>query len=422
MINKIFIILISKFFLIFSSIAYSQDIIDDASNYTVRFRVLVDHPFIEDTNDDEIIRSWVGAGFVIDKSSGIIVTNAHVSGVGNTFIKIAFKGERFIKSELIYVDPELDIALVKVKPNQMPKNSTQGTLSCNKNLKNGTAVAAYGHPKGLKFSASRGIISKQRFLYGKEVIQTDAAINTGNSGGPLINLENGLIVGVNKSTIKKSSGIGLAVPSYLVCKIFDLYKAGKSPLPMEVPIKFAKDNETDEYNRVSELHIDGKILEIGSKLTKVNDIPIKTPADMSYLLRGLEGEAKFTFKNNNQENSYYLKLQKKQNSIYRDYINLAGAVISNENLEKISMVRRPFYIHSVQEGSDADIYGIWKNCWIKYINSTIPKSLNDIYEITQGKKEISIMTSCYTSRRGFLTLDYYVRLVLEKNKIEFIKR
>ena len=91
----------------------------------------------------------------------------------------------------------------------MPKTSTQGTLGCDKIIKNGTAVAAYGHPKGLKFSASRGIISKQRFLYGKEVIQTDAAINTGNSGGPLINLETGLIVGVNKSTIKKSSGIGL---------------------------------------------------------------------------------------------------------------------------------------------------------------------------------------------------------------------
>ena len=103
MINKIFIILISKVFLIFSSIAYCQDIIDDASNYTVRFRVLVDNPFIEDTNDDEIIRSWVGAGFVIDKSSGIIVTNAHVSGVGNTFIKIAFKGERFIKSEFTLI-------------------------------------------------------------------------------------------------------------------------------------------------------------------------------------------------------------------------------------------------------------------------------------------------------------------------------
>ena len=73
--------------------------------------VLVDHPFVEDTNDDRIIRSWVGAGFVVDKSLGLIVTNAHVSGVGNTYIKIAFKGEKFLKAELIYVDPEL--ALVK---------------------------------------------------------------------------------------------------------------------------------------------------------------------------------------------------------------------------------------------------------------------------------------------------------------------
>ena len=69
MIKKIFIILISKFLLFFSFNAFGQDFIDDASNYTVRFRVLVDHPFVEDTNDDDIIRSWVGAGFVIDKRS-----------------------------------------------------------------------------------------------------------------------------------------------------------------------------------------------------------------------------------------------------------------------------------------------------------------------------------------------------------------
>jgi len=353
---------------------------------------------------------------------GLIVTNAHVSGVANTYIKIAFKGERFIKSELVYVDPELDIALVKIKPEQMPENVKVGALSCDKTIKNGTAVAAYGHPKGLKFSASRGIISNQRFLYGKEVIQTDAAINSGNSGGPLINLENGLIVGINKSTVKKSSGIGLAVPSYLLCKILDLYKNGKSPLPMEIPIKFAKDNETEQYNKVSELHLDGKILEIGSSLIKVNDIPIKTPADMSYILRGLEGKAKFTFTNGKTEKSYFIPLIKKQNSIYRNYINLAGAVISRENLEKISSVQRPFYIHSVREGSDADIYGIWQNCWIKYVEASIPKSLGDIYEITKGKKEINLITSCYTSRQGFLTLDYSVRIELEKDKIEYIER
>ena len=416
---SIILILVS---LIFPIKVIAKSFIDDASNYTVRFRVLVDHPFVEDTNDDEIIRSWVGAGFVVDKSLGLIVTNAHVSGVGNTFIKIAFKGEKFIKAKLIYVDPELDLALVKVNPNQMPQNSSAGKLSCDKSIANGTAVAAYGHPKGLKFSASRGIISNQRFLYGKEVIQTDAAINTGNSGGPLINLDTGFIVGINKATIKKSSGIGLAIPSYLLCKILDLYKAGKSPLPMEVPIKFAKDNETEQHNKVSELHLNGNILEIGSSLIKVNDQLIKTPADMSYILRGNEGKAKFTFKNKNRETNYYIDLKKKQNSIYRDYINLAGAVIAAKNYEKISTEQRPFYIHSVQKGSDADIYGIWKDCWIKYVNASIPKTLSDIEKITNGKKEINLITSCYTSRQGFLTLDYAVRLELEKDKIEYIKR
>ena len=231
-----------------------------------------------------------------------------------------------------------------------------------------------------------------------------------------------MIVGINKSTVKKSSGIGLAVPSYLLCKILNLYKTGKSPLPMEVPIKFAKDNETEQYNKVSELHLNGKILEIGSSLIKVNDQPIKTPADMSYILRGLEGKAKFTFKNNNTENSYFINLKKKSNSIYREYINLAGAVISSQNLEKISEVERSFFIHSVKEGSDADIYGIWQNCWIKYVEASIPKSLEDISNITKGKKEINLITSCYTTRKGFLTLDYFVRLELEKDKIELIKR
>ena len=56
------------------------------------------------------------------------------------------------------------------------------------------------------------------------------------------------------------------------------------------------------------------------------------------------------------------------------------------------------------------------------MEAAIPKSLGDIFEITKGKKEINLITSCYTSRQGFLTLDYSVRIELEKDKIEYIER
>ena len=85
------------------------------------------------------------------------------------------------------------------------------------------------------------------------------------------------------------------------------------------------------------------------------------------------------------------------------------------------MVRRPFYIHSVKDGSDANIYGIWKTAGLNILIQN-PKILAGYFYYNGRKKEVSLMTSCYTSRQGFLTLDYYVRLVLEKDEIKYIKR
>ena len=81
------------------------------------------------------------------------------------------------------------------------------------------SVAAFGHPKNLNFSSSQGIISKT--LSGRDVLQTDAAINSGNSGGPLINLNNGKVIGVNKAKFSRKSGsegLGFAVPIDLYVK------------------------------------------------------------------------------------------------------------------------------------------------------------------------------------------------------------
>ena len=64
------------------------------------------------------------------------------------------------------------MAIIKIKASNIPSNVKEAKLMCNNKVANGTSVAAFGHPKGLSFSASRGIVSKYRFYRGKDVIQT----------------------------------------------------------------------------------------------------------------------------------------------------------------------------------------------------------------------------------------------------------
>ena len=87
-------------------------------------------------------------------------------------------------------------------------------MDCSDRYLNGMAVAAYGHPHGLSFSASRGIISQLRTYEGDDWVQTDAAINPGNSGGALIDLETGQVVGVNANSFEDTEGLNSI---YLVC-------------------------------------------------------------------------------------------------------------------------------------------------------------------------------------------------------------
>ena len=82
------------------------------------------------------------------------------------------------------MDSELDIAVVKVLAENIPDDAIEARLDCGDRSLNGVAVAAFGHPHGLTYSASRGIISKVRYYHGIDWVQTDAAINPGNSGGP----------------------------------------------------------------------------------------------------------------------------------------------------------------------------------------------------------------------------------------------
>lgn len=161
------------------------------------------------------IRRGQGSGFIIS-SDGYILTNNHVVKDANT-ITVKFSDEKELKAKIIGSDPETDVAVIKVDANDLPTVE----LGDSDKLKVGEWVLAIGNPFGLSHTVTAGIVSaKGRTNIGlpdvqfQDFIQTDAAINFGNSGGPLINID-GKVVGINSAIYSQSGGymgIGFAIP------------------------------------------------------------------------------------------------------------------------------------------------------------------------------------------------------------------
>ena len=412
--NKLLIILM--LLITISKVSYaSEDVLSDANLYTVKFRTSIDKPFREDKTAG--LRK--GSGFLVDKEKGLILTNAHVTGRSKSKVRIAFKNYGFHPVKQIYVDPRVDIAIVQIDPKLIPKEAKAAKLKCVGQVPSGTSVAAFGHPKDLSFSASRGIVSKYRFFLGKDVIQTDTAINSGNSGGPLIEMDTGLVVGINKSSYKKSTGLSFAVPAKKACIIIDLFNEDKNPSPINLPIRFAEDREAEDYLKVSSFYYKGKNIEIGSSLISVNDIKIKTPSELDFLLRGKTGEAKLTFKNNLTTKNYNVTIKPEEKVLDRKYLYLSGAIISRDSRAMYDEKEKPFLIHSVVDGTEAELAGLWQHCWVKSVNGVEPKSLMEIKRLTEGKKSLEIMTRCYASRNDIITEDFFVKLNVKSEEISY---
>ena len=174
----------------------------------------------EGSNQPQTVNS-LGSGFVIDPS-GFIATNNHVIE-GADDIEVNFANGSKLKAKLVGTDPKTDLALLKVEPKAPLKAVPFGD---SRQMRIGDWVMAIGNPFGLGGSVTVGIISAR----GRNInagpydnfIQTDAAINRGNSGGPLFNMH-GEVIGINTAIISPSGGsigIGFSVPTELAENIF----------------------------------------------------------------------------------------------------------------------------------------------------------------------------------------------------------
>ncbi len=156
-----------------------------------------------------------GSGFLIS-SDGYIVTNHHVIEHADD-IKVLLSDGRTLNAELKGADPSTDIAVLKVFDNNFKALS----FTDSGKLQAGQIAIAIGNPLGLQYSVTAGVVSALgRTLRAKngrlidDIIQTDAALNPGNSGGPLVN-SSGYVIGVNTATIPSAQGLCFAVSSNL---------------------------------------------------------------------------------------------------------------------------------------------------------------------------------------------------------------
>lgn len=310
--------------------AAAEEVLARAALYTVRVSALASIGLNQDDGG-----SGSGAGFLIDRTRGWIVTNAHVATRSPVELKVAFKGSRDIEARRLHVDPLIDVAIIQVPTDRLPASAVDADMDCDGLPAIGAPVAAFGHPWGLNFTATRGIVSGLPWIFPSEYVQTDAVLNHGNSGGPLINLNNGKVVGLNarlynpETTERKySSTISLSEPIPPICRIVELLRGGKDARLKLLPVALATSDE-DARPRIARTLEASSPFRPGDLVLEVEgEGPIRNASDLAAHLRGSSQSARVTIEREGQRLTFLTPLRTLPDPLAARAINLSGLIIS----------------------------------------------------------------------------------------------
>ncbi|TJX14957.1 trypsin-like serine protease [Tissierella creatinini] len=163
----------------------------------------------------------LGSGFFLENN--LIITNAHVIDNKNRVYVSLYKGDTYI-AELVDISRQLDIAVLRIDNLNIPFLS----IAKEEDISIGEDVYAIGAPNNMAYTLTKGVLSaKDRQVGNIGYIQTDASINSGNSGGPLVN-DSGKVIGMNALKVFDTEGIGLAIPINVIIEYLKQNEIGLS--------------------------------------------------------------------------------------------------------------------------------------------------------------------------------------------------
>ncbi|MBL4900381.1 MAG: DegQ family serine endoprotease [Colwellia sp.] len=340
----------------------------------------------------------LGSGVIIDAKEGYIVTNNHVIEQADEII-ITLKDGRQIEAKKIGADADSDIALLQIDAD----NLTEIIIADSDKLRVGDFAIAIGSPFGLGQTVTSGIISAlgrsgldiENY---EDFIQTDAAINSGNSGGALVNLR-GELIGINTAILGPNGGnvgIGFAIPSNMmhnlakqIIEFGEVHRGvlGVSGRSVNSAIAKAMELKTNQGGFIEQVIPDSAADEAGIKpgdvITKINGKSVKTFNELRGKIGSLGAgkEVKLTIVRNGNEQVFNIKLKQSQKSnvaaanIHRMF---EGAKLENNNNNSGVIVR------DIAENSPAQLAGLQSGDLITAINR---KRINNIAELRNYLKD-----------------------------------
>lgn len=241
----------------------------------------------------------LGSGIIVSEN-GYIVTNWHVAGNKYSTCYVTLENGKMYIGNVTWADSDLDLAIVKINANGLKYLE----LGDSDKIKLGQEVCAIGNPIGIEFqrTVTAGIISGlDRTIkvedtngesYMEDLIQTDASINSGNSGGPLID-KDGKVIGINSIKITSAEGIGFAIPINIIKPVIESYIQNDKFEEAYLGI-FAYDTEVNKYLNsnlefnngiyVVKISSDGPAaksgLKVGDVITKIDDYTINKMSEL----------------------------------------------------------------------------------------------------------------------------------------------